>query len=447
MERLTELRYNALAGYARSPWTWVASNELEWYSDGNEKVLGVIIQDTTDLDYSCVVMGRDRIGRYRAVHLSPFVGTVGKARSAASELLAEYALKDPREFEQGDEPSARVNFFQPVHDVLRQDSSFREITTRLEFSPAKGIMEAMMYYFQDPDGNFVEQFQSNAFNSRLWELYLFAVLGERRFYIDRDYPAPDYSCRGIGGEFFIEAVTANPTIRDGVNVETGRPETSPEREEYMQQYLPLKFSGPLTAKLGRRYWEQPHIGDRPIVLAIADYHYPNSQEWSQTALVTYLFGLSSETSRDEHGRLKIKWNQVQGHVWGTKRVRSGFFNLEHSEHISAVISTREADIWKFNRMGLKAGFGAPGIKMMRVGTRYINDPNAAAPEPVALEVHAADYTEEWTDGLQIYHNPNAEHPLEPNAFPGAVHHRLERGMLVSYSNGSNLFGTRTFFTT
>jgi hypothetical protein len=114
MERLTELRYNALAGYARSPWTWIASNELEWYSEGNEKVLGVIIQDRTDLDYSCVVMGRDRIGRYRAVHLSPFVGTVGKARSAASELLAEYALKDPREFEQGDEPSARVNFFQPV---------------------------------------------------------------------------------------------------------------------------------------------------------------------------------------------------------------------------------------------------------------------------------------------------------------------------------------------
>ena len=447
MERLTELRYNALAGYARSPWTWIASNELEWYSEGNEKVLGVVIQDTDDLDYSCVVMGRDRIGRYRAVHLSPFVGTVGKARSAASELLPEYAQKDPREFEQGDEPSVRVNFFKPIHDVLRQDSSFREITTKLEFSPAKGIMEAMMYYFQDPDGNFVEQFQSNAFNSRLWELYLFAVLGERRFYIDRHYPAPDYSCRGIGGEFFIEAVTANPTIRDGVNVETGRPETSPERDEYMQQYVPLKFSGPLTAKLGKRYWEQPHIGDRPVALAIADFHCPNSQEWSQTALVTYLFGLSSETSRDEHGRLKIKWNQVKEHVWGTKRVRSGFFNLEYSEHISAVISTREADIWKFNRMGLKAGFGATGIKMMRVGTRYINDPNAAAPEPVAFAVHAADYTEEWTDGLQIYHNPNAEHPLEPNAFPGAVHHRLENGMLVSYSNGSNLFGTRTFFTT
>jgi hypothetical protein len=85
--------------------------------------------------------------------------------------------------------------------------------------------------------------------------------------------------------------------------------------------------------------------------------------------------------------------------------------------------------------------------MMRVGTRYINDPNAASPEPVAIAVHAADYTEEWTDGLQIYHNPSAEHPLEPDAFPGAVHHRLEHGMLVSYSNGSSLFGTRTFFTT
>ena len=57
LKPITELRYNALAGYARSPWTWIASIEYEWYSSGDEKVLGVVVQDTTDKDFVCIVMG------------------------------------------------------------------------------------------------------------------------------------------------------------------------------------------------------------------------------------------------------------------------------------------------------------------------------------------------------------------------------------------------------
>ena len=37
-----------------------------------EKFLGSLIQDTEDLDYSCIVLGRDRVGRYRAVEVMPF---------------------------------------------------------------------------------------------------------------------------------------------------------------------------------------------------------------------------------------------------------------------------------------------------------------------------------------------------------------------------------------
>jgi hypothetical protein len=445
LEPLTELRFNALAGYARSPGTWIASNELEWYSENNEKVLGGIIQDTTDLDFSCVVMGRDRIGRFRAVYLSRFVKTVGRARTEMSELLPAYALKDSIEFEQGDEPKTQIDFFTPVHDPAHQDPSFREVTMRMEFSPAKGIMEAMMYYFRDPDGNFVEQFQSTAFNARLWELYLFAVLGERRFSVDRDHPAPDYCCRGLGGEFFIEAVTANPSMRDGLNAERGRPRTSPEFERYMEQYLPLKFSGPLVRKLQRRYWEEKYIGDRAIILAIADYHYPGSLKWSQTALARYLYGLVHHLERDEAGHLIITWIPIQEHVCGTKRVESGFFFYPNAEHVSAIMSSREADIWKFNRMGLKAGFGAAGIQMVRVGTRCVPDPDVSEPERFAVEVHVPDYEEEWIDGLEIYHNPNALHPIDPQAFPRAVHHFVEEGRIVTRFNGEAMFGTETFF--
>jgi len=85
------------------------------------------------------------------------------------------------------------------------------------------------------------------------------------------------------------------------------------------------------------------------------------------------------------------------------------------------------------------------MQMVRVGTRSVPDLDASDPEPFAVEVHGPDYREEWIDGLEIYHNPNALHPLDPQAFPGAVHHSVDNGRIVTYLNGEGMFGTDTFF--
>ena len=161
-----------------------------------------------------------------------------------------------------------MDFFQPRHPVERRHLGFRKLTEMEEYSPARGIMEAMMYSFKDPDGNFVEQFQSEGFNARFWELYLFALLAESRLSVNRDYPAPDFLCAGIFGQFFIEAVTVNPTMRNGRNIEPVI-RSDEERNRFLLNYLPVKFAGPLTAKLGRKYWEKAHIRGNPIVFAVA----------------------------------------------------------------------------------------------------------------------------------------------------------------------------------
>jgi hypothetical protein len=140
------------------------------------------------------------------------------ARAAMPQILADWSAKDPAEFEQGDEPRQPMEFFRPRHPE-RRHPGFRKLTEMEEYSPAQGIMEAMMYSFKDPDGNFVEQFQSDGFNARFWELYLFALLAESRHSVNRDYPAPDFLCAGLFGQFFIEAVITNPTMRNGRNVE------------------------------------------------------------------------------------------------------------------------------------------------------------------------------------------------------------------------------------
>ena len=141
-------------------------------------MLAVIVQDTTDDDFVCIVLGRDRIGRYRAVHLSPFSPSIDAARKQVPNLLTDWSARDPREYEQGDEDRPQMDFFAPRHPAARLNPTFAKLVNDEGYSPAKGVIEAMMFYFEDPDGNFVEQFQSTAFNARLWELYLFALLAE-----------------------------------------------------------------------------------------------------------------------------------------------------------------------------------------------------------------------------------------------------------------------------
>jgi hypothetical protein len=436
MEELSLLRFDALAGYARKPHTLLTADEREWYSEAGEKVLGTIVQDRADKDYVCIVLGRDRIGRYRAVHLSEWFKRLREARAAMPGILAEWGAKDPAEFEQGDEDEDEepMEFFQPVHPVERLDLGFRKITEMEEYSPARGIMAAMMPWFKDPDGNFVEQFQSTGFNGRFWELYLFALLAELRHAVNREHPAPDFLCRSVFGDFFIEAVTANPTMRNGRIAE---PNIDADNEEelsrYMLNYLPIKFAGPLTAKLKKKYWEKPHINGRPVVFAIVDFHRPFAMVTSQTALTTYLYGRRFDAARDFRGNLIPASDPVAEHVWGQKKVPSGFFNLPDAENISAVISSREATLSKFNRIGFKAGFGSPRVRMIRDGTRYVPDRNRREPEHVKLSVNAKRYRERWEDGLEVYHNPNANIQLDPRVFPTAMHNMLEGDDLVSYT--------------
>jgi hypothetical protein len=434
MEDLSLLRFDALAGYARQPHTLLTADERAWYSESGEKVLGTVVQDRADKDYVCIVLGRDRVGRYRAVHLSEFFTRLREARAAMPAILAEWGAKDPAEFEQGDEPRQPMEFFRPQHPVERLHLAFRKLTELEEYSPARGIMEAMMYWFKDPDGNFVEQFQNGGFNGRFWELYLFALLAELRHAVNRDHPAPDFLCRSIFGQFFIEAVTANPTMQDGRIAE---PEIDDGNEEelnrYMLNYLPIKFAGPLTDKLKKKYWEKPHIGGNPIVFAIADFHRPFAMVHSQTALTTYLYGRRFNAVRDFRGNLIPTSVPVTEHVWGQKRVPSGFFNLPDAANISAVISSREATLSKFNRIGLKAGFGSPRVRMIREGTRYVPDRNRRHPQNLRVSVNAKRYREQWEDGLEVYHNPNANIELDPRILPTAMHHFLEGDELKSFT--------------
>jgi hypothetical protein len=444
MQRLSQLRFDALAGYIRDPRGALVSEEIRWYSDDDERVLGTILRDTVDDDYVSIILGRDERRCFRAVDVDASLTSLGRAKRALNRGIESWCRRPDADFYQRVKSAPPVDFFQAVVLPKRLNKTFESVSRSLGYSPAREIIAAMMYYFEDPDGNFVEQFQTTGFDARVWELYLFAALHELGFAFDRSFTAPDYLCNGLNGRFFVEAVTVNPTLLNGVGIECGPPQDRVEFQHYVEEYLPIKFGSALYSKLKRRYWELPHVAGSPIVLAIQDFHFPHSMAWSEPYIAPYLYGKRYTAKQDEAGTLVVEPKTVSQHSWGDKVIPSGFFFQPGAEHISAVLTNSQGTLSKFNRLGFIAGFGSRFVEMTRVGTHYVHDPNAARSAPFTQQVHSTAFSETWVEGMNVYHNPKAMVPLPPQMLPTAAHHRLtDTGMLGSVIPEFHPFGSET----
>lgn len=133
---------------------------------------------------------------------------------------------------------------------------------------------------------------------------------------------------------------------------------------------------------------------------------------------------------DASGSLNIKTSRLATHTWKGKTIESGFFYLTGAEMISAVIHNPTATLSKFNRMGRLAKFGSRDVKMIRRGIAYDPDPDASAPRSYVQNIDDPGYSETWCEGLNVFHNPQAVHPLDHRVFPYAMHHRLDGDQIL-----------------
>lgn len=445
MQDISRVRFEALAAYCRQPGALISGEEVRWLQAHDEEILVVVVRDITDDDYSATLLARDLKERYRWIEMTPFFNTVEEALAEAPERIARVFADLESERVQGDEKGKPVDFFTPVVAAEKLSPDFVTITTLDGYSPAVELMKPMMRWYEDADGNFVEQFQTTGFDTRLWELYLFAALVEAGYVFDKTAPMPDYCARNAFGTLCIEATTVNPSRTPTGDLVSPPPRnTEGEMLAYQRHYMPIRYAGPLTTKLGKRYWEKAHVAGRPLAFAIQDFHAPNSMSMSRTALPMYLYGMEWNSEKTADGTLVITPKKIQEHLWGTKNVASGFFSLPGSENISAVIANASATISKFNRMGALAGFGSKLVRMVREGTAVDPDSNAEHPLAFVHEVTAEGYRETWMEGMDVFHNPNALHPFSSDMLPGAAHHWLrEGGQLESQIPGWHPIGSVT----
>ena len=424
--------------------------EYEWYADDEESTLGVLFRDTIDDDWAYVVLQRASDSIFQCIAADSSFLTKEAARKILLSQI-DHISRASEKAEANNLPyrsARRINDGDPFKPIVARDRLnllWKVVAEQESHSPARGMIREVYESYPEMDGNFIEQFQTTGFDSRIWELYLHAYLVEAGFSF-LPSARPDVVVSKAGITLAIEAVTSNPTqiLRPGGRA-NGHPSViihTPPFDSWLplldagfadkqENLVPIKLGSALYSKLQKRYWELENVKERPLVLAIETFHDRQSLHYSSAGLGTYLYGYRHDYLWDVNGRLMIVPRKTQSHSYAGKTVPSGFFLLPEAQHVSAVLFSNSGTVSKFNRMGQIGRHRNPRVRLIRLGTCYNPDPNATTPSAFRYEVGDSRFPEWWGQGLEMFHNPSALHPVDRWLFPEIAHHRFEDGMIYT----------------
>jgi hypothetical protein len=321
----------------------------------------------------------------------------------------------------------------------RLSRRFRDFRRQEVFTAGRQVMDEIFADFPDVDHNFAKEFQTGGFSPRVLELALFAYLQEQGYDLDRASPAPDFVLSG-SSPVAIEATTTNPPEGqdpDDVDQTTGLRRLVPADEPEAEQAFIFQVAKALRAKLTKRnaaglaYWEQPHVAGLPFVIALESFFSASSLAYSIRPLGDYLYGRRDIPAFDEAGNLRLTSEPIAEHQYGGKTIPSGLFSQPEARHLSAVLFTNNATISKFNRIGTERGYGPPDVAMIRWGAIIDPHPNAIEPQMFGYLVgdYGPDERETFSEGLQVFHNPWADNPLDLGVLRDVTEHELVDGLV------------------
>ncbi|GFP77436.1 glycosaminoglycan attachment protein [Clostridium fungisolvens] len=447
MRYISRKAFDVYVGFIRDSAIFAIADEVKWYTNEDTTLFAVILFDFTDKDYNAVFLARNQNKKIKYIDNEISFKSIREAEEWINFTenkvnIGKIQLKPDIDDRLG------VDLFHLVVEESRLHPYFKAINEIPAHSAAKKLISEITPYFIDVDGNFVEQFQTSGFNSRLWELYLFCYFHEEGLKIDREHEAPDFMLSNGDISVAVEAVIAENRT-PYLKIDERRIPIDVNVEEETKNKLPLIYGSPLYSKLNHttkdrslHYWQYDHTRDIPFVIAIADFHDVLAMNMSTTALINYLYGLKHSHYYDENGNLVVVGEKIKSHIKESTGVKipSGFFFQPGAENVSAIIHSASGTISKFDRMGKQSGFDTNNTIMIRVSTVYNSEPNAD--KPLVFENLVDENCEEtWGEGISVYHNPNAVIPLPRDFFPSAAQHFLKDGKIVTVNSDAHVYSS------
>ena len=309
--------------------------------------VGAVLTNPVRQDFRTLVMRRQIDHRLNVAYLPHSYTSPDDAAAAVAEAMRP---GDPAEPLSPGEKRRRELFVTGKRQTSKQ---FEILVGTRTHIPALMTIGEVYLAMPNPDANFVPDFQTENFDSRLWELYLLACFREQGAMVTQDHPSPDYHIERDGHACWVEAVTTNPQDRTtlDITVPVHAPEDPAER---LLGAPAARFAKTLRSKLQREYESLPHVRDQPFALAIADFNAPSSMVWSREALPCYLYGIHPRVTSSDEEPLAVV--HAIGTLLDSQNIPAGLFRDSMMAHVSAIIFSNAATFAKFNRMGFLAGW-------------------------------------------------------------------------------------------
>jgi len=384
---------------------------IGWYANNSESVIASLVLDCCDHNYGYILLGRDKRKIFRTINVCQNFEVVKEsAICKLFKLIKRYDEHDQNAiFPQGDETAPPMELFESILPDEKLHPYFKKLCD-VDHIPAKAVIRELVYQFKTQDTNYLTEFQTQ-FSPRLWELFLYFFFYKEKFKIEQLEQFPDFVISKNNHKVVVEATTVNESTKIDINMMT-------TTENLQANYLPIKYGSSLFSKLKKKYWEHKKNKNMPIIFALHDFHQSGSMLFSETTLREYLYGIKlKKTEINGH----FEWEKITEHCWKNKRIPSGFFNLEDADNISAILLATTATIGKFNRVGKLAGFGGDNLAMIREGTLRNPEPDSTESLPFVVSVNNYNYHESWSEGMIMFHNPKAKHPIQWDLFPTINH--------------------------
>lgn len=279
------------------------------------------------------------------------------------------------------------------------------------YLPERRVIESWAKGFQDRDGKFVNEFQTT-FESSFWELYLHACLKEIGVTLDFSHHAPDFVVTDPH-PFCLEATIAAPPM-GGQAAYGYDAQKLPSDFNAFNAQAAIRIANSFSSKLRKyrdSYARLPHTAGRPFVIAIAAFDRPFAHFASNRPAVATLYGLNYDEQAalaEGPSATKVPSHMVSGAVKENgSSVPLGLFLDETSSEVSAVVYSCLATWGKLRALADNPSANSV-YKTIHPATDGI--------VPEIRFTKKKDYHEHLMDGLYVFHNPHAKHPLALDVF-------------------------------
>jgi len=314
-----------------------------------------------------------------------------------------------------------MDLFTPIVEPTRFHPNFIN-SLHPAYGGARALLQEWARGFVDRDGKFVLEFQTT-YNSAFWELYVYAALKQFGRTVDFSFDAPDFVVTSAPN-FCIEAVTAQAAA--GALNEWETPLEDFWGSIHTLSRAPLvdqatvRLANSLTGK-HRKYREQyanlPHVNGKPFVLALAPFEQPFFYLQLHQAILRTLFGYDLSTTDQQTGSANHRFMREIRKPNGSS-IPLGYFTNDGMREISAVLFSSTATFGKLQALN-KDEQERTVIQALRFDAKS---------RGIRQEVNEGhDYRETVLDGLSVYYNPFASHPLDPTIFgaPEVAHYTFD----------------------